>query len=255
MKIDTKTGTFWNADTFDAMREIPDDSVDMLLVDLPYGTTACKWDSVIPLESLWREYNRICKERAAMVFTAAQPFTTTLIASNIANFKYTWIWDKKSVTGFANAKKQPLRHLEDVVVFYRTFPVYRPQGLKTLNKVRKNSSTDGGATLKSEHISNGLGSLRTPGLERNQEFTNYPKQLLEFSRERGLHPTQKPVALFEYLIKTYTNEGDTVLDNTAGSGTTAVAACRTRRRWLCIERDPVYFGKAVQRVFTEETKL
>lgn len=251
MKVDFETGTFWNADTFDAMSKLPDNSVDMLLVDLPYGTTACKWDAVIPFEPLWREYNRICKERAAMVFTATQPFTTALIASNIKNFKYSWVWEKKSVTGFANAKKQPLRHLEDVLIFYNALPTYNPQGLLPYNKKRKNSAADAGAVLKGDHISNGKGKLRTPGLERKQEFTNYPRQLLEFSRERGYHPTQKPVALFEYLIKTYTTEGEVVLDNTAGSGTTAIAAHRAGRRWVCIERDPVYFGKACERILRE----
>lgn len=241
----------FKGDCLDLMKNIPDGSVDMVLCDLPYGTTACKWDSIIPFEPLWEQYWRVCKPNAAIVLTASQPFTTALIASQIERFKYCWVWDKKSITGFANAKRQPLRHLEDCCVFYRIFPTYNPQGLITLNKVRKNGSTVGGATLKSEHISNGKGSLRTPGLERKQEYTNYPRQLLEFPRDKSkIHPTQKPVALMEYLIRTYTHEGQTVLDNTMGSGTTGVAAVNTGRDFIGIERDPGYFKIAEDRIYS-----
>ena len=242
-------GEFWLGDCLERMSDIPDGSVDMVLCDLPYGTAACKWDSIIPFEPLWEHYWRVAKPNAAVVLTAAQPFTTALIASQMDRFKYCWVWDKVSVTGFANAKKQPLRHLEDVVVFYQSPPPYNPQGLECIGKTRKNSASIGGATVKGEHLSNGKGSMRTAGLIRTQEFTNYPKQRLEISRERGLHPTQKPVALFEYLIRTYTDEGMLVLDNCAGSGTTAIAAERTGRRWLCIEREPSYYYPAVGRVW------
>lgn len=238
---------FW-ADTFDAMAQLPDGSVDMILCDLPYGTTACSWDTVIPFEPLWREYWRVCKPNAAVVLTASQPFTSALIMSQPDFFRYLWVWDKISVTGFANAKRQPLRHSEDCLVFYRTPPSYFPQGLEPLGKTRKNSATDGGATVKGTHTSNGAGALRTAGLERTQEFTNYPRQRLEIGRERGFHPTQKPVALFEYLIRTYTNPGELVLDNTAGSGTTAIAAEQSGRRWVCIERDLDYSLAAMDRI-------
>lgn len=242
-------GQFLNGDCLELMRDLPSGSVDMVLCDLPYGTTACSWDSIIPFEQLWEQYWRVCKPGAAVVLTSAQPFTSTLIGSNMRDFRYCWYWDKVSVTGFANAKKQPLRNVEDVCVFYKSLPTYNPQDLKPLNKSRRNSATDGGATVKGEHVSNGKGSLRTAGLERVQEWTNYPRQLLTISREAGFHPTQKPVALFEYLIRTYTNEGETVLDNTAGSGTTAIAAEQSGRRWICMERDPDYYAAAVSRVW------
>lgn len=241
-------GEMWLGDCLDLMADIPDGSIDMILCDLPYGTTACSWDSIIPFEPLWAHYWRVAKPNAAIVLTAAQPFTSALVMSRPAEFRYSWTWDKVSITGFANAKKQPLRHLEDVLVFYRSLPTYYPQDLKPLNKTRKNSATDGGATVKGEHLSNGRGSMRTAGLEREQEFTNYPRQRLEIPRERGFHPTQKPVALFEYLIRTYTTEGQTVLDNCSGSGTTAVAAHQTDRRYVCIEQDVDYYLASCDRV-------
>ena len=247
-------GTFHLGDCLETMRQIPDASIDMVLCDLPYGTTACSWDSVIPFEPLWAEYWRVARPNAAIVLTSAQPFTTALIASQMGAFRYCWYWDKVSVTGFANAKKQPLRHVEDVVVFYRSLPTYNPQDLQPLGKSRKNSATDGGATVKGEHISNGRGSMRTAGLERVQEFTNYPKQRLEISREKGFHPTQKPVAMFEYLIRTYTQPGEVVLDNCMGSGTTAIAAERSGRRWIGIERDEGYYNAALARIYEAVTQ-
>jgi site-specific DNA-methyltransferase (adenine-specific) len=239
-----------NDDCLVAMKAIPSASVDMVLCDLPYGTTACAWDAVIPLTDLWREYRRVAKLNAALVLTAAQPFTTTLIASNISEFRYCWYWDKKAVTGFANAKMQPLRCVEDIVVFYSRRPTYNPQGLIRINKTRENSATVGGDSVRGDTAaSSGKGSMRTAGAAYVQEFTGYPKQLLEVSRDREkLHPTQKPVALFEYLIRTYTNEGDTVLDNTMGSGTTGVACQKTGRSFIGIERDPEYFEIAQQRM-------
>lgn len=238
-----------NGDCLEIMPTLAAGSIDMILCDLPYGTTACAWDSVIPIDRLWKEYWRALKPNGAVVLTAAQPFTTALIASQMKHFRYCWYWSKKAVTGFANAKKQPLRCVEDVVVFYRSLPTYNPQGLIPFNKVRKNSATVGGATVKGDHLSNGKGSLRTAGLEREQEFTNYPRQLIEFSRDSSkVHPTQKPVALMEYLIRTYTKEGDTVLDNTMGSGTTGVACRNTGRRFIGIERDEAYFAIASDRI-------
>lgn len=243
-----RNGRFLLGDCFDQMATLADGSVDMVLCDLPYGTTACAWDSVIPLDALWAEIWRLVRDRSAVVLTAAQPFTSGLVMSAPRQFAYTWVWDKRSVTGFANAKKQPLRHLEDVAVFYQHAPSYFPQGLRPAKIKRRNSAADGGATVKGAHLSNGRGALRTAGLERTQEFTNYPRQLLEFPREKGFHPTQKPVALFEYLIRTYTEPGAVVLDMTAGSGTTAIAAERSGRRWVCIERDEEYYWQAVARV-------
>ena len=245
-------GRFMLGDCLERMAELPDASVDMILCDLPYGTTACSWDSVIPFEPLWSEYWRVAKPGAVVVLTAAQPFTSALIGSNMRDFRYCY-WNKAAVTGFANAKKQPLRCVEEVAVFYQKQPLYRPQGLKALGKKRKNSASQGGDTLRQDVASSsGKGALRTAGAEYTQEFTGYPRQVLEIGRDASrLHPTQKPVALFEYLIRTYTDEGMTVLDNCAGSGTTAIAAERTGRKWICIERDPEYYAKACARVEAE----
>lgn len=236
-----------NADCLQAMCVIPDGSVDMILCDLPYGTTQNKWDSVIPFEPLWREYWRVLKPNGAVVLTAAQPFSTQLIASQIDRFKYCWYWMKPGVTGFANAKKQPLRCVEDVAVFYRSPPTYNPQGLRPFNKIVNKGKSAGGATVQGED-SSGKGALRE-GKDYLQEFTNYPRQTLEFAQsDKKVHPTQKPVALMEYLIRTYTNEGDTVLDNCMGSGTTGVACKNTGRNFIGIERDPDYFRIASDRI-------
>lgn len=239
-----------HGDCLEVMRSIPDGSVDMVLCDLPYGTTACKWDSVIPFEPLWEQYRRIAKPNAAIVLTASQPFTTALIASNLKEFRYTWVWEKSRVTGFANAKIQPLRCIEDVAVFYQRRPTYNPQGVKRINAVRRNGASVGGDSMRGDtHASTGKGALRTAGKEYVQEFTGYPKQLVRVASEgKTVHPTQKPVALMEYLIRTYTNEGETVLDNCMGSGTTGVAAANTGRKFIGIEMDVGYFDIARKRI-------
>lgn len=236
------------------MATLPDKCVDMILCDLPYGTTACKWDSVIPFEPLWEQYRRLIKPNGAIVLFGSQPFTTVMISSNIDMFKYTWLWDKQRVTGFANAKKQPLRHIEDICVFYKAPPLYNAQGLIYDPKVKRNGKSVGGDTLRGDvALSADKGSLRTEGAEYVQEYTNYPKQTLSFLSDKDKqHPTQKPVALCEYLVKTYTNEGMTVLDNTMGSGTTGVACMNTNRNFIGIERDDKYFAIAQQRI--EEAK-
>ena len=242
--------TLYNGDCLIEMDKIPDGSVDMILTDLPYGTTSCSWDEIIPFEPLWEQYNRVIKDNGAIVLTSTQPFTTKLINSNIDNFSYTWYWKKNTVTGFANAKKQPLRHIEDVVVFYKKPPTYNPQGVQRLNKVFKNGGNVGGETLRKDiSESANKGSLRTKGNEYVQEFTNYPKQLLSINAEpMTVHPTQKPVELLEYLIKTYTNKGEVVLDSTMGSGSTGVACKRTDRRFIGIELDKDYFKIAKERI-------
>lgn len=234
----------YQGDCLEVMSRLEANSVDLILCDLPYGTTACAWDAVIPFEPMWAQYRRVLRPGGVVVLTAAQPFTTQVIASNLGEFKYCWYWDKKAVTGFANAKLQPLRCVEDVVVFYASRPTYNPQGLVHLGKTRANSATVGGDTVRTDTVaSSGKGSLRTAGAEYVQEWTNYPKQLLEISRDRSrVHPTQKPVALMEYLIRTYTNPGDVVMDNCMGSGTTGVAALQSGRRFIGIERDPTYFA-------------
>ena len=218
-------------DCLERMKEIGDGSVDMVLCDLPYGTTACKWDSVIPFAPLWEQYRRVCRKKAAIVLTASQPFTSALVMSNADDFKYCWYWKKRPVN-FLNAKKQPMRNIEDILVFRGGH--YNPQGLVPCRKTnrRSNSTETNGAH----------------GLENISDFTNYPSQVLEMTGERGLHPTQKPVALMEYLIRTYTNEGETVLDNTMGSGTTGVACMNTNRRFVGIERNQNYFEIASDRI-------
>lgn len=227
-------------DCLDLMASIPDGSVDLILCDLPYGTTQNKWDSVLPLEILWVNYQRIC--RGAIVLTAAQPFTGKLVCSNITQFKYAWVWQKSRPTGHMNAKKQPLREHEDILVFYSKQPVYNPQ----FTTGRPNHVNP---KPKTKSASGNYGA-QYPVVEAvtNQK---YPKTVLPFtaiSPTEVLHPTQKPVALMEYLIKTYTNEGDTVMDNCMGSGTTGVACVNTGRNFIGIEKDPGYYKIARRRI-------
>jgi site-specific DNA-methyltransferase (adenine-specific) len=222
-------------DCLERMRQIPDGSIDMVLCDLPYGTTSCAWDSVLPFVDLWEQYRRVCT--GAIVLTANQPFTSALVMSNPRAFKYAWAWIKTNCSGFANAKKQPLRQFEDVLVFYERQPTYNPQGVVKLDKP-KTRTKDTGAIMGRTGFKDGY----------EQTETNYPKNVLQLPSERGHHPTQKPVALMEYLIRTYTNAGELVLDNTMGSGTTGVACGNTGRRFIGIERDPGYFQIARGRI-------
>jgi site-specific DNA-methyltransferase (adenine-specific) len=221
------------------MKTIPDDSVDMILADLPYEITAAKFDILIPFEPLWEQYNRIAKEDAAMVFTASQPFTTALISSNLKNFRYEWIWEKPQGTNPMVAKIQPLKAHENIVVFYRKRPKYNPQ--MTI------STPYGGFKSKQKKLGEVYGDLDSKHRD-NPEGTRYPKTVLQFKQEKGLHPTQKPVPLMEYLIKTYTNENDVVLDNCFGSGTTGVAAKKTGRGYIGIELGEEYFKLGSDRI-------
>ena len=228
-------------DCLERMKEIPDGSVDMILCDLPYGTTACKWDSVIPFEPLWEQYRRVAKRNAAIVLTASQPFTSALVMSNLSNFKYQWTWDKANSTGFLNAKKQPLRQTEDVCVFYREQCTYNPE-----MEVRGKPRVKGGYNKPGG--SDNYGDFHDVKSVSNEY---YPTNLLRISnanRAEKTHPTQKPVALMEYLIKTYTNEGETVLDNCMGSGTVGVACKNLNRKFIGIEKDETYFKIAQDRI-------
>lgn len=251
--MDIKNGRFYLGDCLEVMKEIPDGVVDMILCDLPYGTTACKWDSIIPLDELWKEYNRICKENAAMVFTASQPFTTVLIASNIDSFYVEWIWHKNAGSNFAQTKYMPMKEHESVIVFRKNKArlTYNPQmqsraenGKRMIKNKIKSKATD----------LNGVYAGANKGYDNSKQDENLrvPSSVQKFNRQRGLHPTQKPVALFEYLISTYTNEGELVLDNTAGSGTTAIASENTGRKWVCIEQNKEYATKAVERIKNHE---
>lgn len=225
-------------DCLQLMQDLPSQSVDMIMCDLPYGTTQNPWDAVIPFEALWAEYMRVTKSNAAIVLTSAQPFTSALVMSMPKLFKYQWVWNKSKVTGVLNAKKQPLRNHEDVLVFYRTQPAYNAQGL-----ARKGTLTKQGGN------SDNYGARPTDAYV--QEWTNWPRSVLEIPSEgKTVHPTQKPVALMEYLIRTYTNEGELVLDNCMGSGTTGVAAINTGRRFIGMEQNPEYFAIAENRIQT-----
>ncbi len=227
-----------HGDCLEVMRQFPDKSIDMILCDLPYGTTACKWDSVIPFEPLWAQYRRIAKKNAAIVLTASQPFTTALIASNMRDFRYCWVWRKSRATGFQNANRMPMKEHEDVAVFYRALPTYNPQGVVPFGRINKRGSVG--------ENWGGDGNLVN---EYSQKLTNYPRSVLNISVAGStVHPTQKPVALMEYLIKTYTNEGETVLDFTMGSGTTGVACVNTNRNFIGIELDQGYFDIACKRI-------
>ena len=217
--------------------------VDMILTDPPYGTTACKWDNVIPFDKMWIRINELIKTNGAIVLFGNEPFSSNLRISNIKNYKYDWYWNKTKPVGFANAKKMPLKDVETISVFYKKMPIYNPQGLIKCDKLINNSTKQ----IKHNNISalNG-GSFKTN--THKQEFTNYPRQVLKFSVEYGLHPTQKPVDLLEYLIKTYTNEGELVLDFTMGSGSTGVAALNTNREFIGIELNEKYFNIAKDRL-------
>lgn len=231
-------------DCLERMNEIPDGSIDLVLADPPYGTTACKWDIIIPLEPMWEQLKRVAKKNAAIVMTASQPFTTTLIASNMKMFKYCWVWEKQP-SGNLNAKKMPMPNHEDVPVFGSGLLTYNPQGLKPTLRKRTASNVSKTAVYGSQ-----LPKAYT------QTVTGYPKSILPVSKDNTkVHPAQKPVALMEYLIKTYTNEGETVLDFTMGSGTTGVAARQCNRRFIGIEKDPEYFQIASGRIFEAEMGL
>ncbi|MFB7142063.1 DNA-methyltransferase [Gottfriedia sp. NPDC056225] len=231
----------YNEDCLVGMNRIPDKSIDMILCDLPYGTTSCKWDTILPFKKLWEQYIRVIKDNGAIVLTSAQPFTTSLINSNLIWFKYTWYWIKNAPTGFSFAKYQPMRNVEDICVFYKKMPTYNPQGLIKLEEPIKRSRRKGnqGGVYKPEGLT---------GKEYKTTHKNYPKQTLNIKVERGLHPTQKPTELFEYLIKSYTEEGEIVLDNCLGSGTTAIAALKTNRKFIGFELDKEYYEIASKRI-------
>jgi len=221
-------------DCLELMRVIPDGSIDMILCDLPYGTTQCKWDTVIPFDKLWAQYNRITKENGAIVLTASQPFTSVLIASNLKNYRFNFIYEKTKATGFLGAKKRPLNNYEDVAVFYKKQPSYNPQ-MTAAEKIYKRGEVK---RKKSDCYG------EEKDFKQSDSGLRYPKRIIRFENANTrniVHPTQKPVALFEYLIKTYTNEGDVVLDNCAGSGTTGEACINTNRNYILMEKEEKYF--------------
>lgn len=224
-------------DCLELMKNIPDNSVDCIIADLPYGTTQCKWDTIIPFDKLWEQYNRIIKDNGAIVLFGSEPFSSALRMSNIKNYKYDWVWDKKQAGNVLNAKRQPLKVHENIMVF--NTKVYTPQMRK--GKMRKK----GGLNKQPELT----GKVKLDYVVYNDLY--YPTSILEFTnanKRNKLHPTQKPVELLEYLVKTYSNEGDTILDNTMGSGSTGVAALNLNRSFIGIELDENYFNIAKERI-------
>jgi len=240
-QTDVSGSTFVNADCFDVFPFIEDKSIDAIICDLPYGTTACKWDSILPLDNLWNEYKRVLKPNGVILLTASQPFTTVLIGNDLKMFKYNLVWDKVAVTNPMLAKKQPMRCHEDILVFYDKQPTYNPQmrvGVKWSRAGKKQHTTD---TL-------GQSTLFNNGSDESE--MKYPKSIITFSnadKTKNEHPTQKPIDLMEWLIKTYTNEGDMVLDNTMGSGTTNLACIKLNRKSIGIEKEKQYYDVAVRR--------
>ena len=230
-------------DCLELMKDIPNGSIDMILCDLPYGTTACKWDTIIPFDKLWEQYERIIKDNGAIVLTSAQPFTSALVMSNPKMFKYEWIWKKERPTNPLLCKKQPPKYHENILVFYQKQPIFNPTKVlrkeenKRNNKPRNYKDNTKADTKK-------YGEMVLSG---NDDLI-YGSNILEIPMQRGIHPTQKPVALFEYLIKTYTNENDLVLDNCAGSGTTAIACLNTNRQFIVMEKEQKYYNIILKRV-------
>jgi site-specific DNA-methyltransferase (adenine-specific) len=231
-------------DCLEVMKDIPDKSIDMILCDLPYGTTACKWDTIIPFEPLWEQYKRIIKDNGAIVLTASQPFTSALVMSNPKLFRYSLVWDKVNrYTGTLLANKQPMKRHEDILIFYKSQPTFNKQ------------FREGKPYYRARQVSKGVGQYATNDLIRQPTVNNgqhNPCSIIPIKGDNKLdmnkHPTQKPVALFEYLIKTYTNEGDLVLDNCAGSGTTGVACKNLNRNYILIEKEPEYIEIINQRL-------
>jgi site-specific DNA-methyltransferase (adenine-specific) len=243
----SNTIDLYHGDCLEVMKDIPDGSIDMVLTDPPYGTTYCRWDSVIPFDTMWEQLKRVIKPNGAIVMTSSQPFTTTLIASNMEMFKYCWVWEKNKCGNHMMAKYVPLKYTEDVLVFsngginnnsHNPVP-YNPQDLVVVDKNVK------GFKQKID----GINRYNRLGNDRHQKFSNYPKNIIRFSSvNKPVHPTQKPVELMEYLIKTYTNEGETVLDFTMGSGTTGVACKNLSRSFVGIELDKDYYDIAKDRI-------
>jgi DNA modification methylase len=243
LESDRLAETLLLGDCLDILPTLVDASVDMVITDLPYGTTRNAWDSVIDLDRLWPELWRVTKPNAAIVMTAQSPFDKVLGMSQLTRFRYEWIWEKTSATGHLNARKMPMKAHENVLVFYRSLPTYNPQ--KTVGHERKVSTVE---HKRNSHFSTNYGRYLNKGYDATDRF---PRSVIKFSTDKqklAIHPTQKPVALFEYLIRTYTDEGQTVLDVAAGSGTTAIAARNTGRHSVVIEMDETYFGAMTDRL-------
>ena len=228
-----------HGDCLEVMKDIADKSIDCIICDLPYGITDSKWDSVIPFETLWEQYKRIIKPNGAIVLFGSQPFTSALVMSNPKWFKYEWIWDKKIPSGMSYARYQPMRQHENILIFYNNKCIYNPQLVRRVSPIKGGGMTKGESTKNQNLIP----------LHKTYDYKN-PVSLICANKIRygGQHPTQKPVPLLEYLIKTYTIEGELILDNTAGSGSLAIAAINTKRNYICIEKDDHYFEVMKERI-------
>lgn len=236
-------GVLYNADCFEVFERIPDKMVDMVLCDLPYGTTSNKWDSVLPFDELWQHYDRICKDNAIIALTASQPFSSALVMSNLKMFRHEWVWLKNRGSNFANTVREPMKEHEVVLIFSK--------GKWTYNRQMQERSEGGLARSKYavKYSSKSDNYREFEGrVKQEQSALRVPSTWQRFNVEVGLHPTQKPVKLFEYLIKTYTNEGEWVLDNCSGSGTTAIAAENLRRKWICVEKEEEYALESLRRI-------
>ena len=241
----------YNEDCLELMKGIPDKSIDMILADLPYGTTACKWDTIIPFEPLWEQYERVIKDNGAIVLFGSEPFSSKLRSSKLKLYRYDWIWEKDNHTNFLNIKKQPGKRHEVISVFYKKQPTYNPQMWE--GKENHSVGKQVGKMVEREYLGNKF-KLK----EAEKSNLKYPISILRFKGEgrgKAVHPTQKPVPLMEYLIKTYTNEGETVLDNCAGSFTTAVACDNTNRNWICIEKEEKYCNIGLTRINDNRERL
>lgn len=249
--------TLYHGDCLIEMSRIADGSVDMVCADLPYGTTNCRWDTVIPFEPLWKHYKRIIKPKGAIVLTASQPFTSALGGSNLPWLKYSWVWEKGRPTDFLQVRHKPLKGFEDVLVFYKNRPTYYPQDTVVCDRRVKNTGTKSRGRVGMRMDGGQSFHRGVSGADASdcywQTQTGYPRGIITFPQDQNsLHPTQKPVALMEYLIRTYTNEGETVLDNCFGSGTTGVACVNLHREFIGIEKDAEYFNVGKARIAKAE---
>jgi site-specific DNA-methyltransferase (adenine-specific) len=248
-KIVIDSCTLYHADCFDVFPFIEDKSIDAIICDLPYGTTACKWDSVLPFDKLWEHYNRVIKDNGVIILFGREPFSSKVRLSNEFNYRYDWIWEKSKATNFLFAKQMPLIAHEDIMIFYKKLPTYNPQ--KTKGKPYNKG-------FEKRNEIEAVGKIGNGNLLINESGERNPRSVIYFrtaESEGKLHPTQKPVELMEYLIKTYTNEGDMVLDNTMGSGTTGLGCVKTNRQFIGIEKEKKYFDIAVKRIQDYKNEL
>jgi len=254
-----ETNQIYNGDCLEVMKSIDNKSIDMILCDLPYGMTKCKWDIIIPFDKLWEQYERIIKDNGAIVLTSSQPFTSLLVSSNLNLFKYEWIWDKVQLTGQMTAKIMPMKLHENVLVFYKKPPTYNRQFTKRPEKDLRPNHVRNKSNQTNQIAHAHLGGVSNKYAEDYDQTLVNPKSIIQFSKQPNrkafLHPTQKPVALFEYLIKTYTNEGELILDNCAGSFTTAVSCENLKRNWICIEKELNYCEIGINRIIENRVEI